>query len=696
MIFCMQMLSDIWPVTYRWTWRDSAAVVLLFCLAWGVYANSLYNDFTYDDHAVVVGDTRSHSLSRIGEIFSGGYWTVTKRTLYRPMTHLSFALNHALTGLSAPGYRAVNITLHGLICVALYRLMTVLFGQFWPAVVAAAVFAVLPIHVEAVAPIVGRSEVLSTVLVLMAMVLYAGDAASGGRGPSWRYALALLLSLGAMLTKENAIVLVALVPAFDIWRRLCAPASERKGGWESYLTSRFFWRYGGFLVMVIIVLSMRRYALGMVLGEGIRFPRVDNPLPYESMATRWLTGLVLLGKYVYLMLVGHPLSNDYSYDAIPVARSIDARVVWGGLCLLALVGAGFLSLRSRRQVLVAVGWFLITYAPVANVLVLIGTIFAERLMYLPSVALAMVWGLTLPALTRWLWHRGSRGAAVVVIGVLGVAIIAYSVLTVSRNRVWRNDEVLFADGLARQPGSARVQYNYGAWCASHGKIEPALKHLRRAVEISGEYFLARTRLASCQLGLSRWQDTVDTLRPLVQDASSRSEHLISPLGMMAKAHTELRQFGEALRCHERALRIDPECVAAMSGKAAILADPNTGPLYKPAEGWALVQEAVQLQPEDLAALMTAAGIAIRRQRFIEAQLYVQRAYSSWGDKVEEARERRPDPSTMRTLRMIQRELDRLHDELVRQVEARRSGTTTTTTTPTSMATATQEHRPPPR
>jgi len=675
MVERMQAMQERWTSGYLWARRDWCAVGFLACVAVGVYANSLSNDFVYDDHAVVVGDQRSHRLSRIGSLFAGPYWTVTKRTLYRPVTLLSFALNHAVTGLSAPGYRAVNLALHALVCISLYRLMTLLFGDFRSAVVAGAVYAVHPIHVEAVVPIVGRSELLGGLAVVLAMVLYVGDAARGGRGLTWRYVGVVALAWAGMLSKESAIVVVGLVVAFDVWRRLCVPAERRERGWESYLTSRFLWRYTGLLAAVIVVMTMRRWALGMVLGEGVTFPMVDNPLAYESWLPRLLTGLVLFGKYIHLLITGYPLSCDYSPQAIPVARSLSVPVAWGLACLAGSFVCAGVSLRRRKTMAAAIGWFLISYAPAANVLVLIGTTFAERLMYLPSVGVAMIWGLVVPAVASRLWRRGSktyRALSIPWVAAVAAVWVAYVVLATQRNRVWRTDEALFRDGLAKQPASARCQYNIGAWYASHGRLDEGMKHLRKAIEIVSSYYLARTKLAACYFHLERWEDVVGVLEPLVSTTASRSEHLVAPLYMMGRARMEMGQFADALSCFDKITQITPRLASAKQGQAEVKADPRAGPLCDRSEAWMLIQEAVNLDPEDASILLAAARIGARQGRLREAQLYLNQAAGVLDDRTEEMKGVRRDTLKLSALEKMKREHGEIQSELHRQFDALRT------------------------
>lgn len=662
--------------TMPWTRRDGCAVLVLVVVAVGVYADSIPNGFVYDDHAIVVNDARSHSLSRVGELFSGGYWTVTVRPLYRPITLLSFALNHAVTGLSAPAYRVVNVLLHALTCVVLFRLMMLVFGRFWSALVAGAVYAVHPIHVEAVVPIVGRSELLSGLFVLTALVLYVGDSARGGRRLTWRHALVVLLMWASMLCKESAIVLIGMVVVFDVWQRSRLPAERCRDSWYRYLAGRFAHRYLSILLAIVVVLLMRQWAIGMMFGEGVTFPRVDNPLVGESWPVRILMGLVLLGKYAHLLLTGYPLCADYSYNAIPVPDRVTGGVLVGLMCVVLGVAAVVVSLRRRREVALAIGWFAVSYAPVANVLVLIGTIFAERLTYLPSAMAAIIWGLAIPGLSAWLREQSRRGIRAiqgVVLAATVAGLLSYSVLTVLRNRTWRDDETLFRDAVAKQPNSARSQFNIGAWLATHGNVDEGIEHLRRSVEIAGQYYLARTKLAATYIARHQWRETAEVLIPLVESTDSRSEHLIPPLLMLGTAHLQLGDMEAAWACYARIRQIQPRHTEAMRCQAEIMSRPDSGRHHKPEEAWALIQFVVNQDREGLASLATASRIAIRQGRFIEANLYLKRAFEAAKEAIQRitAQGRALDKVEKRSIQAMARDLEAMRQKLWRINEQRR-------------------------
>ncbi len=682
--------STTWPPPSRWTRTDALALCAIVVVAVGVYVHSIPNDFVYDDHAVVEHDERSHDLSRVGELFRGGYWVVTTRPLYRPLTLLSFALNHAVTGLSAPGYRVVNIALHALVCVVVYALMKRLLGGVCVGLAAGLVYAVHPIHVEAVVPIVGRSELLAALMVITALWLYAADAADRARGMTWRYGLVVLLTWASMLCKESAIVLIGMVGAFDVWRYLRMPPGARDVPLGRFLIRRLYLRYGGMLLAVFVVFLMRQWAIGTVLGGGLTFPKVDNPLVDQPFWVRLLTGLVYLGKYVYLLAVGYPLCSDYSYDAIPLARGLSLPVLWGGVCLLGAILLAVVSLRRQGLLALPIAWFFVSYAPVSNVLVLIGTPFAERLMYLPSVAVAMIWGLGVAALARRWRERPSPRPAQVAWAVLLLAIVcAYTVQTVRRNRVWRNDEVLFRDALKKHPRSARSQYNMGAWYASHGEIDKGIEHLQRAIKIAEEYVLARIRLATCYAHGKEWSAVADVLQPLVDRTDAPSEHLIAPLHLLGRARFHREEYARAVECYERILRIDLQNAEAKRCLAEIHAEPEAGGLFDPSKAWRLAQEAANLQPRHLSCLVTAARLAVRQHRWVEARSYLLRASEALRRRADELKSEGENPAARRQLAAVARDLRRLKKTMTQQIR----GTTGSTQKAETRPTATSRRRP---
>src|SRR3972149_5394530 len=208
-----------------WRWTESLvlweAVVVL--LAIGLYAHTVGFGWVYDDEIEVVANVYIRSLASIPEMFTTTAWAGAgvETYLYRPLPLVTYAVNHALFGLAPWSYHLVNVLLHALASVFVFRLARSWRLSMTAAGIAAVLFAVHPLHVEVVASVFGRKDLLAAGLTLGMMLSHRSAVARGG---AWRVVLPILAYGGALLSKEVGAVGVALVLAQD-W---LAPA-ERDG-----------------------------------------------------------------------------------------------------------------------------------------------------------------------------------------------------------------------------------------------------------------------------------------------------------------------------------------------------------------------------------------------------------------------------------------------------------------------------------
>ena len=239
-------------------WRDvRSGALLVAVVAAAVFANSLANGFAYDDHHIVFENTAIQSLETLPGTLIAPYWPNQygrELGLWRPVTTVAFGLQWIVSGGSPWVFHLVNVLGH----VAASVLVLLLLAELMPlvaALVAAAIFAVHPVHVEAVANVVGFSEVFSTCALLAACLVYLKRPASGGWGVALAVGGLYALGFGA---KESAVTLPALVFLLDAARR---PIGVRELG--PYLRER--WRvYGVMLVVAVGMLAGRFAVLGSV------------------------------------------------------------------------------------------------------------------------------------------------------------------------------------------------------------------------------------------------------------------------------------------------------------------------------------------------------------------------------------------------------------------------------------------------
>lgn len=449
-----------------------ASIVLLAFLA---SATSLGNGFVYDDQPIILGNPRVHTLARWWEAFGQSYWPAGwGDTNYRPLTILSFAAQWALGGGTPAVFHAVNVALYaascaGVLIVARHALPA---RAAW---IVAALFAVHPVHVEAVGNVVGQSELVVALCTTVAVAAYVrARATPNARGLHPRVVL-LIAALYAVATfsKENGFLLPGLLLVAEATigalrleparRTLAARAREL---WPLYATCG---------AIGSTYLALRYSVLG---GFG------DDPNTVIAMLNddaRLFTMLGVVPEWVRLLLWPARLAADYSPPGIPVILAPAPELIPG---LLMIVCAALITAVSwQRQRVAALGilWFAITIFPVSNVLLRSGVILAERTLFLPSVGALIAGGAAIARLVDARWSLVARrwrlasASAVAVILTLGV------VKSAARQRIWRDADT-FDGGIATDaPASYRAHHIHGMWLFKKGERLEGERHLRLAI-----------------------------------------------------------------------------------------------------------------------------------------------------------------------------------------------------------------------
>ncbi|HYX20345.1 MAG TPA: tetratricopeptide repeat protein, partial [Thermoanaerobaculia bacterium] len=441
------------------------------------YANGLTGAFAYDDKAIVRDNFRLRAPERVLELFTTQYFggRPGTGTAYRPVLLLSYALQWWAFGGGVVQYHVVNVLLHVAATLLLAALLLRV-GLPPPASFAAALlFAVLPIHVEAVASVVGRGETLSAALLLGALLL-ALRAAERGRGRVLRTGLALLLYALACLTKEGAAVgpaLLVLLLVFrgegPLGRRLAA--AIRAG--LPFLAGAAAVLWGIFRV--------RAAVLGGAFGAASTgIFELENPLAPMRPGPRAANACAVLLRYLGRMALPLRLSADESAWSIARLSPRDA-LFWAAPALvLALTVASLARLPRRSPSALGFLFLGVSFLPTANLLFPTGTVFGERLAYLPSAGFCVIAGA---------WIAGGRDALPPrrAAALAGIAF-AFAARTLVRNPVWAGDEPLFTNLVRVSPDSAKAHYDFAYMSADVGRPRLALQHYARATEIYPGYW----------------------------------------------------------------------------------------------------------------------------------------------------------------------------------------------------------------
>jgi protein O-mannosyl-transferase len=450
--------------------------LLIACAAVLVHLNSLANGFTLDDVTLVVNNPSIASLAHLPRLFAEPYLASTGEHygLYRPVTVASLAINRAIAGAGPLGFHLGNVLLHACVAALAWMLLRRAGCHYGTAFLGGAIFATHPIHTEVVANVAGRAELMAALFVLAAWLLHRRADDEPAR---LRYRVAASMCyLAAVLSKEGAVAAPLLFWADDALRPEAQTSSSRGA------------RYGGYAAAFAALLALRMIVLGPHQGAADAIP-LDNPAAAAGTLPRVATSAWVQLKYALLCLWPHPLSSDYSIDVIPVARSaFDPRAIAGGAFLAACAGAVVWGWRRSRPVALAGLAWLAFFLPSSNLFFATGTIMAERLAYLPSIAFCLLIGHLGAAAAATERDGGSRRFRVAaVVTASAVIVTALGTLTWQRNPAWKDNLTLALTDVATYPESAKLQAGAGIFLAAAGRDAEAEPHLRRALEIYPPY-----------------------------------------------------------------------------------------------------------------------------------------------------------------------------------------------------------------
>jgi tetratricopeptide (TPR) repeat protein len=404
-------------------WRARAALAAIALCA---YMTSFGLGLAQDSRTIVMSDSRLQAVTadNVGLILTKNYWWPKSGDgLYRPVTTLSYLVNYSVlgNGPNAAGYHVINFLLHVINIWLLYELALLIFGRAGPAFFAAALWAVHPIGTESVTSIVGRADLLAAMSVLGGLLLYIRN-----RRPWAPVALFAVATLG-VFAKENAAVLIGIMLLWDL-------TFGEKPRWQSYAA------VAASLVLLAIV---RHQVLGALpVAEP---PYVDNPLFRTDFLTARWTALKVVGLDLWLLLVPITLSSDRSQVLI---SAISDSWVWLSLLVIgALLAVAILRRTKDRVLFWCVGFLAIALLPTSNLIVLIGSAMAERFLYLPSIAFAIL----VAAMVYRL--KNEQHARIVLIAIVAL----YAVRTLTRNPAWNDNISLATTDIPTSPRSFRLR-----------------------------------------------------------------------------------------------------------------------------------------------------------------------------------------------------------------------------------------------
>jgi len=550
--------------TTLWLALAIAAVAL------AVYAPVRHHGFVSIDDPIYVGE---NPVVARGLSWDGARWAFTTghAANWHPVTWLSHMADVRLFGLNAGGHHAVSVLLHAANAILLFLLLKRLTGRAGSSACVAVLFAAHPLHVESVAWVAERKDVLSTLFWLLtahAYVSYVSCPRSAPRRRGAAYALMLALYALGLMAKPMLVTLPLVLLVLDWWplgrlRRagtgeapvLDETGRARRARAEAWLLAAE--------KLPLFALAAASSAITIVVQH--RGGAVSG-LAAVPFASRAGNAVVSAGRYLWKAAWPADLSVFYPYPAALPAVPL----VLSALFLAAVTGLAIGAARRRPYLLAGWLWYLVTLAPVSGLVQIGRQAMADRYTYVPLVGIfvMLAWGARDLAcsglLARQAWLRSATRIGVPVVAVALVAALAAAARV--QTGYWASSAALWQHALDVDPQNYFAHNSLGALASDAGRTGEALEHFSRAVRSGPDYPEAFNNLGLMYARLGRTAEAVEQYRKAI----ALNPRLAAAHGNLGVALVTLGRPDEAIAAYHAAIAIDPAAARYRSNLGAAL------------------------------------------------------------------------------------------------------------------------------
>lgn len=466
--------------------------IILLCIAFGFYFNSLFNQYALDDGVVIIHNHYvQEGFKGIPKILTSDSYQSFYNEMhsdqmlaggrYRPLSEVLFAIEHQFFGNSPLLGHLMNVVYFLCIVFCLFYFLRECFFIRMPgggdiAFLATLLFVIHPIHTEVVANIKSSDELLSLLFILLTLIFVYKNAFH----KKMKYVLYGSLSLFlALLSKEYGVIMLVIIPLF-LYIVVKQKVSNAIKNTIPYL--------GVMMVYFILRIS----AVGLIHHHIDLTDPAVNPYAGATGAEKWASEIFILSKYLYMLFVPYPLCCDYSYNQIPY-HHFSQIAVWLSFVMYVGIIAWSMWLVYRRNLLsILVLFFLLSILLISNFLIDVGATMAERFVFSASVGFTGLLSFAFVKMTEGIALRRRQMLYVVLFSFL---TISCCVETVARNAEWKDDFTLFTHDVHTADNSFLANGNAGAFLLNYAekqgdtsKIVPitrsAMVYLHKAVQIN--------------------------------------------------------------------------------------------------------------------------------------------------------------------------------------------------------------------
>ncbi|MCE5211425.1 MAG: tetratricopeptide repeat protein [Deltaproteobacteria bacterium] len=510
--------------------------VVLAMVTLAVYWQVNQFDFVNIDDGVYVTEN-SHLQS--GLTLKGLRWafTTTYAEFWHPLTWLSLMLDHQLFSLNAGGYHMTNLVLHILSTLLLFWLFNRMTGALWKSAFVAAFFALHPLHVESVAWVAERKDVLSAFFWMLTLCLYVYYVE---KPAIKRYLLVLCGFVLALMSKPMVVTLPVIMVLLDYWplKRF----ESKKGDlilWQLKEKTPFFILSAVFSIITI-------YARYKPYGENLQSP----------LSSRLANALVSF--VTYLAKTFWPADMAVFY---PFTAQIQDWKIFGAFLLILVISVAIIVM-WRRLPYLFVGWlwYIITIAPVIGIIKVGDFSMADRYHYLPSIGMAIMIAWGIPALLQ-MTGRIKK----LLFPAATSFLIILMILTWHQCGYWQNSIFLFRHALQVTKDNYLAHNNLGLSLFTEGKMDESIEHYNKSIHIKPDYIFAYNNRGIIYAKLGRYQPAIDDFN----EAIRRMPFYANAYNNRGLSYANLGQHQRAIEDYSEAIRFKPDYAEAYMNRGVI-------------------------------------------------------------------------------------------------------------------------------
>ncbi|KAM6291439.1 protein O-mannosyl-transferase TMTC3 isoform 1-T2 [Porphyrio hochstetteri] len=571
--------------------KEAAIIVVVVAAC---YWNSLFCGFVFDDVSAILDNKDLHPSTPLKNLFQNDFWGTPmseerSHKSYRPLTVLTFRLNYLFSELNAVSYHFLNLVFHVVVCVVFLKVCK-LFLDNRSSVVASLLFAVHPIHTEAVTGVVGRAELLSSIFFLAAFLSYTKS-----KGPDntivWTpIAVTVVLVAVATLCKEQGITVVGICCVYEVFIAqgytlpvLLDTAVQILRGKGSIPFSMLQ------TLLKLIVLMFSTLLLVVIRVQVIQsqlpvFTRFDNPAAVSPSPARQLTFNYLLPVNAWLLLNPSELCCDWTMGTIPLVESLlDIRNV-ATLTFFCFLGSLIVfSVRypgdSSKTVLMALCLIVLPFIPASNLFFPVGFVVAERVLYVPSMGFCI--------LVAHGWKKLSNKSVLRKISwvCLAVVLFTHALKTLHRNWDWESEYTLFMSALKVNKNNAKLWNNVGHALENEKNFERALQFFIQATQVQPDDIGAHMNVGRTYKNLNKTKEAEESymiaksLMPQIipgkkYAARVAPNHLNVYINLANLIRTNESRLEEADQLYRQAISMRPDFKQAYISRGELLLKMN--------------------------------------------------------------------------------------------------------------------------